>query len=98
MRPEDNPRAGARPSNGPVVLLYRDERENEAIAAELILDGFELHIVGDSVPLEAHANDAALVIFGRTSKRGAGLDVLRALRAGAIEASSVRVLWVSMSS
>jgi DNA-binding response OmpR family regulator len=100
MRPEDNPRAGAHPSRGPVVLLYGEERENEAIAAELILDGFELYIVGDSVPLEAHADDAALVIFGRTSKRGAGLDVLRALRAGAIavEASSVRVLWVSMSS
>lgn len=100
MRHEDNPRADARPSRGPIVLLYGEERENEAIAAELILDGFELFIVGDSVSLEAHADDAALVIFGRTSKRGAGLDVLRALRAGAIavDASGVRVLWVSMSS
>jgi hypothetical protein len=35
MRPEDNPRAGARPSRGPVVLLYGEERENEAIATEL---------------------------------------------------------------
>jgi DNA-binding response OmpR family regulator len=100
MRPEDNPRADARPSRGPLILLYGEERENEAIAAELSLDGFELYVAGDCVPLEAHASQAALVIFGRASKRGAGLDVLRALRAGAlaVDASGVRVLWVSMSS
>jgi len=28
-----------RPSRGPLVLLYGEERENEAIAAELALDG-----------------------------------------------------------
>jgi DNA-binding response OmpR family regulator len=100
MQSEDNPRAAAHPGKGPVVLLYGEERENEAIAAELRLDGFELYVVGDSVPLEAYASQAALVVFGRSSRRGAGLDVLRALRAGAItvEASGLRVLWVSTSS
>jgi DNA-binding response OmpR family regulator len=39
-----------------------------------------------------------LIVFGRTSQRGAGLGALRALRRGELAGSGARVLWISTSS
>lgn len=100
MRPEDNPRAAARPRRGPFVLVYGEESENEALADELVLDGYHVHLIGDPARLKERVGDAALVIFGRSPQRGTGLDVLRALRAGrlVVDAAGARVLWVSTCS
>ncbi len=89
MQPEDTPRAAP-----PVVVIYGPESENEVLADELALDGFDVRLVSDPAMLGA----ADLVVFAHTSKRGAGLDALRALRLGELAGSGVRALWMSASS
>jgi DNA-binding response OmpR family regulator len=83
-----------------VLLIYGEERANAALADELTLDGYEVRRASNPARLRA-ACDACqieLVIFGRATRRGAGLDVLRALRAGAFSpevAPRSRTLWMS---
>jgi DNA-binding response OmpR family regulator len=84
----------------PVLLLYGEEHVNLALADELALDGFEVRRASDLTMLRTvgGAYEVELVIFGRASRRGAGLDVLRQLRAGAFAPevkSGLRTLWMS---
>jgi DNA-binding response OmpR family regulator len=88
MQPEDIPRAVP-----PVVVIYGQESENEALADELALDGFYTRLVSDL----ASVGEVDLIVFGRASRRGAGLGALRALRGGGLAGSGARVLWVSTS-
>jgi hypothetical protein len=62
-----------------VLLLYGDEYVNLALADELELDGYEVRRASDTEKLRAMcgACKVELVIFGRATGRGAGLDVLR---------------------
>lgn len=89
MQPEDIPRAAP-----PVVVIYGQESENEALADELALDGFNTRLVSDP----ASVGEVDLIVFGRALKRGAGLGALRALRRGGLAGSGARVLWISTSS
>jgi hypothetical protein len=68
MRPADNPQAAARSREGGFVLLYGEESENEALADELVLDGYHVHLVGDPARLKERVGDAALIIFGRSPR------------------------------
>jgi DNA-binding response OmpR family regulator len=88
MQPEDIPRAVP-----PVVVIYGQDSENEALADELALDGFDTRLVSDL----ASVGEVDLIVFGRASKRGAGLGALRALRGGGLAGSGARVLWMSTS-
>jgi DNA-binding response OmpR family regulator len=89
MHLEDNPRAAP-----PVVLIYGQESENEVLATELALDGYDVRLISDPAML----SEVELIVFGRTPERGAGLEVLRALRGGELAGTSgVRVLWMSWS-
>jgi len=83
-----------------VLLLYGEEHVNLALADELELDGYEVRRASDTAKLRAvcSACEVELVIFGRATRRGAGLDVLRKLRAGAFlpEAKrGLRTLWMT---
>jgi DNA-binding response OmpR family regulator len=83
-----------------VLLLYGEEHVNLALADELALDGYEVRRASDPAKLRAacEACEVDLVIFGRAAHRGAGLDVLRQLRAGAFVPEvkpSLRALWMS---
>jgi DNA-binding response OmpR family regulator len=89
MQPEDIPRAVP-----PVVVIYGQESENEALADELALDGFDTRLVSDP----ASVGEVDLIVFGRELRRGAGLGALRALRGGGLAGSGARVLWVSTRS
>ena len=89
MQPEDTPRAAP-----PVVLIYGPESENEVLASELALDGYDARLVSDPALL----GEVDLIVFGRASERGAGLGALRALRLGELAGSGARVLWMSTSS
>lgn len=86
MQLEDIPRAAP-----PVVAIYGQERENEALAMELALDGYDVRLVSDPVMLDG----VDLVVFARMPRRGVGLGALRALRQGELAGSSARVLWIS---
>ncbi len=88
MQPEDTPRAAP-----PVVVIYGQESENEALADELALDGFHVRLVSELAMLDA----VDLIVFGRALERGAGLMALRALRQGELAGSGVRVLWMNMT-
>jgi two-component system, OmpR family, phosphate regulon response regulator PhoB len=82
------------------VLLYGEEHTNLALADELALDGYEVHRASDPAMLRAACDtrEIALVIFGRATDRGAGLDVLRRLRAGEFTPEVnpwLRALWMS---
>ena len=84
----------------PVLLLYGEEHVNLALADELALDGYEVRRASDPGMLRAacDACEVDLVIFGRATRRGAGLDVLRQLRAGAFAPEvkpGLRTLWMS---
>ncbi|HWY90378.1 MAG TPA: hypothetical protein VNY31_06870 [Solirubrobacteraceae bacterium] len=73
---------------------------NLALADELALDGYEVRRASDTAKLRAVCAACAveLVIFGRAMRRGAGLDVLRKLRAGAFMPEvkpGLRALWMS---
>jgi DNA-binding response OmpR family regulator len=83
-----------------VLLLYGEEHVNLALADELVLDGYEVRRASDPAKLRAVCGACAveLVIFGRAIRRGAGLDVLRKLRAGALMPEvkpGLRALWMS---
>jgi CheY-like chemotaxis protein len=83
-----------------VLLLYGEEHVNLALADELALDGYEVRRASDPAKLRAacDACEVDLVIFGRATRRGAGLDVLRQLRAGALAPEvkpGLRTLWMS---
>lgn len=86
MQPEDTPRAAP-----PVVVIYGPESDNEVLADELALDDFDVRLVSDLALLGA----ADLIVFAHASKRGAGLDALRALRLGELAGSGARTLWTS---
>ena len=73
MQPEDIPRVAP-----PVVAIYGQESENEVLADELALDGYDVRLVSDPAML----GEVDLIVFGRTSQRGASLGALRALRQG----------------
>ncbi len=88
MQPEDIPRAAP-----PVVGIYGQESENEALADELALDGYDVRLVSDPAMLGV----VDLIVFGRTPKRGAGLGALRALRQGELAGSGARALWMNTS-
>jgi DNA-binding response OmpR family regulator len=83
-----------------VLLVYGEEYVNLALADELALDGYEVSRASSPAMLRAACDtcEVELVIFGRATRRGAGLDVLRALRAGAFTPEvkpSLRALWMS---
>ena len=66
----------------------------------MALDGYEVRRASDPAKLRAacDACEVELVIFGRATRRGAGLDVLRQLRAGAFAPEvkpGLRALWMS---
>ncbi len=77
MQPEDIPRVAP-----PVVAIYGQESENEVLADELALDGYDVRLVSDPAML----GEVDLIVFGRASQRGAGLGALRALRRGSSRA------------
>jgi DNA-binding response OmpR family regulator len=89
MQPEDIPRAAP-----PVVVIYGQESENEVLADELALDGYDVRLVSDPAML----GEVDLIVFGRAEQRGAGLGALRALRRGELAGSGARFLWMSTSS
>jgi DNA-binding response OmpR family regulator len=86
MQPEDTPRAAP-----PIVALYGQEGDNEALAHELVLDGFDVRLVSDP----ALFGEVDLIVFAHTLETGAGLGALRALRQGELAGSGARVLWMS---
>ena len=88
MQPEDTPRVAP-----PAVAIYGQDSENEALADELALDGFDTRLVSDLAML----GEVELIVFGRAPRRGAGLGALRALRGGELAGSGARVLWMSTS-
>ncbi len=88
MQPENTPRVAP-----PAVAIYGQDSENEALADELALDGFDTRLVSDLAML----GEVELIVFGRASRRGAGLGALRALRGGRLAGSGARVLWISTS-
>ncbi|HEV3072423.1 MAG TPA: hypothetical protein VGY76_13475 [Solirubrobacteraceae bacterium] len=88
------------PHEPAVLLLYGEECANLALADELALDGYEVRRASDPAMLRAacDACEVELVIFGQATRRGAGLDVLRRLRAGAFAPEvkpGLRALWMS---
>lgn len=90
----------ATPSAPFVLLLYGEEYTNLALADELELDGYEVRRASDPEKLRAACStgEIELVIFGQATQRGAGLDVLRQLRAGAFAPAvkpELRALWMS---
>jgi hypothetical protein len=89
MQPEDIPRVAP-----PVVAIYGQESEDEVLADELALDGYDVRLVSDPAML----GEVDLVVFGRTPQRGASLGALRALRQGQLAGSGARILWMSTSS
>jgi DNA-binding response OmpR family regulator len=88
MQPEDIPRAAS-----PVVAIYGQESENEALARELALDGYDARLISDPAML----GGMDLIVFGRAPQRGAGLGAQRALRRGELAGSGARTLWMSTS-
>jgi DNA-binding response OmpR family regulator len=85
-----------------VLLLYSEEHASLALADELALDGYEVRRANDTTKLHAICSErqVQLVIFGHSPRRGAGLDVLRQLRAGAFMPEvrpGLRALWVSQN-
>jgi DNA-binding response OmpR family regulator len=82
-----------------VLLVYGERRANAGIAGELELDGYRVHRASEPGTLRARCQpgEVDLLIFGQAPKRG--LEMLRALRAGALApgASGVRVLWMTTS-
>lgn len=86
MQLEDTPRVAP-----PVLAVFGQEHENEPLADELVLDGFDVRLVSDP----AQVGEVDLIVFARTSRRGAGLGALRVLRQGALAGSGAPTLWMS---
>jgi DNA-binding response OmpR family regulator len=88
-------------SHSPEVLLLVGERhENDSLAEELALDGYQLRRASDSPELRARSTpgDVDLIIMGPAPHQGERLHALRALRIGELAPevnSGARVLWVS---
>jgi two-component system, OmpR family, response regulator len=74
-----------------MLVLYGEDHLDE-LAAELALDGYEVHRATSAAMMLDQPAD--LVIFGRTPSRLAALDALRRLRSGSA-ASSLPTLWMS---
>ena len=89
MQLEDIPRVAP-----PVLAVYGQNSESEALADELVLDGYDVRLIGDLAQLA----EVDLIVFARTSRRGAGLGALRALRQDALAGSGCPVLWMSTTS
>jgi DNA-binding response OmpR family regulator len=89
MQLEDIPRVAP-----PVLVVYGQSSESEALADELVLDGYDVRLIGDPAQL----GEVDLIVFAHTSRRGAGLGALRALRQGALAGSGCLVLWMSTTS
>jgi DNA-binding response OmpR family regulator len=89
MQLEDIPRVAP-----PVLAVYGQNSESEALADELVLDGYDVRLIGDLAQL----GEVDLIVFARTSRRGAGLGALRALRQGELAGSGCPVLWMSTTS
>ncbi len=88
--------------NPEVLLLVGGEHENNSLAEELTLDGYELRRASDAPELRARCTpgDVELIILGPASPQGERLRDLRALRAGEMAPQvnpDARVLWVSAS-
>lgn len=86
MQLEDIPRVAP-----PVLVVYGQNSENEVLAGELALDGYDVRLVSDP----AQVGEVDLIVFAHASRRGAGLGALRALRQGALAGSGAPVLWIS---
>lgn len=86
MQLEDIPRVAP-----PVLAIYGQESENEPLAGELALDGYDVRLVSDLV---SHS-EVDLIVFAHASRRDAAFAYLRALRQGALAGSGARVLWIS---
>jgi two-component system response regulator MtrA len=87
-------------TSAPALLLYGEEYTNLALADELALDGYEVRRASDPamLPAACDTDEIEVVIFGRATRRGSGLDVLRQLRAGAFAPEvkpMLRTLWMS---
>jgi two-component system response regulator ResD len=89
MQLEDTPRYVP-----PVLAVFGQDSENVALADELALDGYDVRLVSELAQL----GEVDLIVFARTSRRGAGLGALRALRQGALAGSGCPVLWMSTTS
>jgi DNA-binding response OmpR family regulator len=85
MQPEMIPQAAP-----PVLGIYGQDSKARALACELALDGLDARQISDPAMFGA----VDLIVFAHTSKRGAGLGALRALRQGELAGSGVRVLWI----
>jgi DNA-binding response OmpR family regulator len=86
MQLEDIPRVAP-----PVLVVFGQESKNEALADELVLDGYDVRLVSDP----AQVGEVDLIVFAHTLRRGAGLGALRVLRQGALAGSGAPVLWLS---
>jgi DNA-binding response OmpR family regulator len=75
----------------PAIAVYGQDSKAQSLAYELALDDFDVRQISDPAML----GTVDLIIFAHTSKRGAGLSALRALRLGELAGSGVRVLWIS---
>jgi DNA-binding response OmpR family regulator len=90
-------------SHTPEVLLVVGEgHENDSLAEELALDGYELRRAEDPPGLRARCtpSDVDLIIMGPAPHHGKRLHALRALRAGGFAPEvdpCARVLWVGAS-
>lgn len=88
-------------SNSPEVILVLGEgHENESLAQELALDGYQLRRASDSQGLRARSTpgDIDLIVLGPASHQAERLHSVRALRAGELTPEvnpGARVLWVS---
>jgi DNA-binding response OmpR family regulator len=82
------------------LLVLGEGRRNDALAHELTLDGYEVRWAGDQAGLRARcvSGEVDLIVVVSMPDEGAGLGVLRAVRAGELTPEvnpAVRVLWIS---
>jgi two-component system, OmpR family, response regulator AdeR len=77
----------------PLVAIYGPERENETLAGEMEVDGFDVRLVSD-VAMVGEVD----VVVGHGLPRGAGFGALHALRGGELVGARARLLWVSATS
>ena len=89
---------------GPVVLLLTisaltfDQDAPDGPGVPTVMKGNAMAQITDLQQYTASVGEVDLIMFGRASRRGAGLGALRALRGGELAGSGARVLWVSTSS
>ncbi len=75
----------------PAIGVYGQDNKAQSLACELALDDFDVRQISDP----AMFGTVNLIVFAHTSKRGAGLGALRALRRGELAGSGAHVLWIS---